>query len=72
MPTAVRAGFGVKQKIFFLYNAIHKLLTRCSQVIHSPLGANASRAEFRATVTTRLLRDAAVLQRRSLLLRPGR
>jgi len=72
MPTAVRAGFGVKQKIFFLYNAIHKLLTRCPQVIHSSSGANASRAEMRAIVTARLLPGSALSQPRSLSFRPGR
>jgi len=72
MRTAVRAGFGVKQKMFFLYNAIHKLLTPCPQVIHRLQRINASRAEFCATVTMWLLRESPVSQPRSLLLRPGR
>jgi hypothetical protein len=72
MSSAVGADFGVKQKIFFLYNAIHKQLTRYSQVIHSGAVPDASRAEFFVTMTAVLRVGPAISQRASLSFRPGR
>src|SRR3954470_16313296 len=51
---AAVARFAVKKIILFLYSAIHKLSTRCSQLIHSAARPNAPRAEIRASVSDAL------------------